>query len=376
MAVPFPTDATVNLNPPDADEVCFLARGLVSAAEPPGGLTELQHALLEATVQEMTGFPMEHEPPRISPREFAEGLARRNEGFRTRIVQVMLLAALVLRPLPQEVADRLQAFARELGVDDGMLEVTQRFAHGSLGLAAVDFDRNGYTAEWSPEHQESLHTTTPLAAAWDESVHDDELAARWCALEQLPEGTLGRRVADFYRARGFVYPGRPGSAPPLLAQHDWVHVLADYGTTVECELEVFALIARANDDPQAFSLLAMVVSLFETGYLRAGAGLFQADPGQLSRTGVAERVADAMRRGAKMDGSWDLLAVDWFSLAELTVEEAQTRFGLVEKSDRARAAGSVGPWEEGGMSAFQHRAGHELAEREEREYDAYGATVG
>jgi len=55
----------------------------------------------------------------------------------------------------------------------------------------------------------------------------------------------------------FEFPGRPGSAPPLLAQHDWMHVIGHYGSTVEAELEVFAFISRANDDPRAFSLLAM-----------------------------------------------------------------------------------------------------------------------
>ncbi len=69
--------------------------------------------------------------------------------------------------------------------------------------------------------------------------------------------------------------------------------MADYGTTVESELEVFAFIARANDDTRAFSLLAMVVSLFETGYLRTGAGLFEYDGGHLSTAGMAARVADA-----------------------------------------------------------------------------------
>lgn len=59
----------------------------------------------------------------------------------------------------------------------------------------------------------------------------------------------------------------PGSAPPYLAQHDWVHVIAEYGTTLACELEVFGPISRAIDDPKGFSLLAMVVSLFETGHL-------------------------------------------------------------------------------------------------------------
>ena len=376
MPVPFPTAETVNLHPPDADEVRFMSRGMVSAMAPPGGITELQQALLDGIVHEMTGIPVPHDPEPIGPREYAEGLARRDEGFRTRMVQMMLLGALVLRPLPPVVAEQVQAFACELGVDERMLEVAREFAAGTLGLAALDFERNGYVADWLPEHQAALHTTTPLAEAWEQSRHDPELAARWCALENLPDGTLGRRVADFYRARGFVYPGLPGSAPPLLAQHDWVHVLADYGTKVESELEVFAFIARANDDPRAFSLLAMVVSLFETGYLRAGAGLFQSSPGQLSHQGVAARVADAMRRGALCTGSTDFLAIDWFELADLPLEEARRRFGLVEKSEHALAAGSVGPWEPGGISEFQWRSGEEQARLEGRPYDAFGAAVG
>jgi hypothetical protein len=177
------------------------------------------------------------------------------------------------------------------------------------------------------------------------------------------------------RARGFVYPGRPGSAPPLLAQHDWVHVLAEYGTTVESELEVFAFIARANDDPHAFSLLAMVVSLFETGYLRSGAGLFEYSPGHLSKSGVAVRVADAMRRGAICPGSTDFLRTDWFAVADLPVSEARRRFGIPEKAPEAVAAGSVGPWEAGGITPFQLNAGRILAEAEGRPYDTFGATL-
>jgi hypothetical protein len=108
-----------------------------------------------------------------------------------------------------------------------------------------------------------------------------------------------------YTDRGFVFPGLPGSAPPLLAQHDWVHVLAGYGTALENEIEVFGFIARANDDPRAFSLLAMVISLFEKGYLAAGAGLFEADAGHLRTRAIATRLADAMRRGALTSGSHD-----------------------------------------------------------------------
>ena len=49
-----------------------------------------------------------------------------------------------------------------------------------------------------------------------------------------------------------------------------MHVLADFGSTVECEIEVFGLISRANDDPGAFSLLAMVLGpLMEENLRRA-----------------------------------------------------------------------------------------------------------
>jgi hypothetical protein len=277
---------------------------------------------------------------------------------------MMLLAALVLRPLPAEVVDRIAATARELCVDEGMIEVARRFAAGALGLAAHDFQRNGYTATWAPEDTEALHASIRL--------HDPE----------LPAGTLGRGVWEMYRARGFEFPGTPGSAPPLLAQHDWVHVLADYGTTVGSELEVFAFIARANDDMRGFSLLAMVVSLFETGYLRTGAGLFEASPGHLSAgESMAARVADALRRGARCrdrvrgSDSIDYLRVDWFDLAALPLEAVRERFSVCAKSPEAVAAGSVGPWEPGGISEFQMAAGRAQAEQEGRPYDSYGASV-
>ncbi len=360
----------------------LLSRGILSAVSPPEGPTPTQQLLVAAICSAMTGHPATFEAPPIEPDEFAAGLALRSLEFRTRIVQVMVLVALVLRPLPESVVERTAAFARELQVDEEMLEVAARFASGSLGLAAIDFERNGYTAGWHPQDAGALHTSSELASAWEAAIADPALAERWRGLEGLPPDTLGRRVTDFYRARGFAYPGLPGSAPPLLAQHDWVHLVADYGTTVESELEVFAFIARANDDLHAFSLLAMVVCLFETGYLRTGAGLFEYSPGHLSAGGSLEgtermaiRVADAMRRGALCPGSVDFLRTDWFELAPLTVEQVRAHFGVAQKSDEAIAKGSVGPWAVGGISPFQVRCGSELAERVGRPYDSYGAQV-
>ena len=375
MATPPPPADRANLTPPDAAEVLILSQGVASAVAPTEGLTPTQRLLLQALFPAMTGHPATLDQLGAEPAWFARCLQARTIEFRTRIVQIMVLLGLVLRPLPAEVAERIAAFARELCVDEDMLEVARGFAQGSLDLAAHDFERNGYLAHLERTDTAALHTSQALTSAWASDCDDPALGQRWRAMEHLPAGSLGRRVTEFYRARGFAYPGLPGSAPPLLAQHDWVHVVADYGTTVESELEVFALIARANDDLKAFSLLAMVVSLFETGYLERGAGLFEASPGHLAQSGMAARVADAMRRGALCQGSIDFMGLDWFDLAEMPVGAVRDQFCVPPKAREAVAAGSIGPWEPGGISPFQMQAGSSLAEQEGRPYESYGASV-
>jgi hypothetical protein len=378
--VSLPPDADLDLQPPGPFEVEELGHAVLSAVGTTDGPTPLQTMLVTAMFEAMTGHTVDVTDHRhVEPDELAAALARRNEAYRMRIVQVMVLVALVQRPLPVDVADRVIAYAGALGVDDGMLRVAHELADGHAGLAAVDFDRNGYTKGWSEERTAVLHAHG-LAEAWAMSSDDTELAAQWAALADLPAGTLGRGVWEFYTARGFTFPGLPGSAPPLLAQHDWVHVLAGYGSTLEAELEVFAFIARANDRPEGFSLLAMVVSLFETGALAHGMGMFDAAPGQLSHAGMATRLADAMRRGALshgLDGAApdvDLLGVDWFALADVPIVELCERFAIGPKSSAAVAAGSAEPFEPGGISEYQWTTTKAAAEARGDVYDSFGAT--
>lgn len=378
MPIPFPNIGQEKIGPPDAAESRLIAGAVAGAAAAAGGLTGLQRMMIEAITDSMTGFAVPVAAvPRLGPEEFAAAMRGRDELFRSRMVQFMLLTALVLNPLPEAVVDRIDRYADELGVSNDMLRVAHRFARGSFGLALVDFQRSGYMAAWDPARSAALHSSRELSDAWEQCVRDAALAQRWQSLRDLPEGTLGRGVSMFYDARGFAFPGQVGSAPPLLAQHDWVHVLAGYGSTVESEIEVFAFIARANDDPRAFSLLAQIVSLFETGYAAAGMGLFEYDRGHLSHEGMATRLADAMRRGAlsaASNHSIDFLSVDWFSYAELDVEDARERLGVVGKSHNAIEAGSVSPWEPGGMSEYQYAAGRRRADETGESYDSFGAS--
>jgi hypothetical protein len=379
VSVPFPSEADVNLNKPDAAEARVIAGGVAGAVAQDGQLTSLQKLIIEATTESMCQIivPAGH-VPRLSADEFAHAMARRDELFRQRMLQFMLLCALVLVPLPEDVAERVEEYGRAMGVENDMLRVAHRYARGSLGLALIDFQRSGYMEMWDPTHADALHTSGELADAWQQCVLDEALAKRWESLRVLPEGTLGRSVVKFYDARGFTFPGRSGSAPPLLAQHDWLHVIGGYGSTVESEIEVFAFLSRANDEPRAFSLLAMVIGLFETGYMATGAGLFEYDRGHLSHQGMAVRLADALRRGALIaahhEHGTDLLMHDWFSEADRPLEVVRAELGVTPKSDHAVASGSVDAWSPGGISPFQYDCGRKQAAAEGREYDSYGAA--
>ena len=374
----------VAIDPPDADETQAIMSAVATAVGGTEGLLPMQVALLEALAPAMTGNHIRlDDRATVTAPELAAALSRRTPAFRTRIVQIMVLCALLRHPIPDDVADAVGAYARALDVEEGMVGVARDLAAGSADLAALDFERNGYVGTWNEEESASAtHSSRVLHDAWEFSESDPELAGRWAALEHLPETSIGRKVWEMYQARGFSFPGTPGSAPPLLCQHDWVHVLADYGTTVESEVEVFGLIARANDDMHAFSLLAMVIALFETGDLARGAGLFEASPGHFSRTpGMAVRLSDAMRRGARChdsetgSDSIDFLKMDWLSIAHVPCGQLRERFGLVPKSEEATAAGSVGPWEPGGISPFQMECGQKLAAERGLPYDAHGAAV-
>jgi hypothetical protein len=384
MPVPLPRTQDVNLQRPDAAEAQSMTDAVASVVAGRDGLLPLQERLLVALFSAMTEHPVTLEGrPRLSVEQATATFARRDLQFRSRMVQTMLLCALVRRPIPEDVVGTIAGAAADLGVQDGMVDVAQEFAAGSLGLAAVDFSRNGYEGGWNAtEAAAVVHASHPLGSAWAFCEDDEEMAAQWRSLEHLAPDTLGRKVWEMYQARGFAFPGTPGSAPPMLTQHDWVHVVADYGTTVESEVEVFGFIARANDDLHAFSLLAMVISLFETGYLETGAGLFEHSEGHFSSSPHMEvRLADAMYRAAVCrdtetdQDSVDFLTMDWFAIAHRSCADLRTRFNLVPKSAAAVEAGAVGPWEPGGISPFQLAAGQALAAGRGVPYDAHGASV-
>jgi hypothetical protein len=349
---------------PSADEVLAVVGGVIGAAAPDARRLEpVQATVVRALTKAMTGFDVvveDVEP--LDSRRLVAALAGESQDFRNRIVQVIVLAELILHPIPVEVAARVEAFAVALGVDESLVRVARRYAEGHFGLAAYDLRRTGYLERWTSDMSGALHTKRALGEPFEVACDDPVLFDRWRSLEESPEGTLGRAVTDFYRARGFVYPGRPESAPPYLAQHDWVHCIGDYCSKLDGEFEVFGLIGRADPDPRGFTWIATIIGLFDTGYHDAEGNVFQADVTErwLEKPGMDLRLADAMRRGA-ICGK-DLMAVDYFAHAHRPLVEVADVLGIPEKAPEAIAAGSTSPFDpdwKHAMSEFQHRAAAE-----------------
>jgi hypothetical protein len=344
----------------DLDEVVLIARGIATAVAPPEGLTDFQAALLEAIASSLTGYEVDYtalEP--LPPEELAAALADHDLEFRQRIVHHMVLGELVLRPIPTEVAFRVAQYAQALDIKDDFVRVARRYAQGAYGLAWMDLQRSGFVEHVAATDADAIAQQRGKRAALEPARVDPELEDRWRAFRDHPEGSLGRAVVEMYDGRGFALPGTPGGASAYRAQHDLVHVLADYGTNLKGELEVFAFIGRADPDPKGFAWLATLIGLFETGYI-SSTGFFDRDVAErvIQVPGMHRRVADAIRRGKVVCANYgvDLFEVDYSDLVDRPVEEARALLGIPPKSMDAVAVGSAGLFDLEGMSEVQRRA--------------------
>jgi hypothetical protein len=260
----------------------------------------------------------------------------------------MVLGELVLQPLPVEIAERVESYARALGIEDRFVHVARDYAQGAFDHAWEDLRRSGFV--------EGAGAGTADTAGVAPSAADPELEARWLALAELPVGSLGRAVSDMYAGRGFTVPGAAGGPSAYLAQHDFVHVLGDYGTNLKGELEVFALIGRADPDPKGFAWLATLIGLFETGFIE-DTGFFERDVREhnIAAPGMDLRIADAIRRGKVMceHVGKDLFEIDFHALAPRAVDDTRETLHVPPKAPGVVAAGSPGVFDRDGMSAQQ-----------------------
>jgi hypothetical protein len=339
-----------------AEEATLIARGVATAITPDTGLEPVQISLMGAVTAALLDIEVDFGSlDSLEPDELATALSERQEIFRRRVVHLMVLGELVLRPITPTVARRVADYADALGIDDQFVRIARRYAQGGFGLAWVDLQQSGFSEHWEMARMDQLKTTVKLENQLAAGVEDAALAEIWSRFEHCAPGTLGRGLWDMYRGRGFALPGSVGGASAYLAQHDFVHVLADYGTNLNGELEVFSLISRADPDPKGFAWVATLIGLFETGYV-ADAGFFTGDleESRLESPVMHARVADGLRRGRVLCDrlGTDLLECDYHQFVDGQVDDVRAELGFEPKSEVV-ATESPGTFDLAGMSKNQ-----------------------
>ena len=315
-----------------------MVRGMASAVGGDDGMSTTQSAVLSAIARYI--FGVETPVDELEPLSAAELAAALDPVLRRGAVRGMVTLEIVANPVTPALASRVEHYAHELGIDENMLQVARDYSQGAMDVAHNDFLRNSYVLDYYAQHPNdgTLHRT--VRAPGERTALDPALEAKWKTLESCRDGSLGRTVWDFYQRRGFALPGSEGSVDPLLAQHDFVHCVADYGTSATGEIEVFSFIAAAVPDASGFSYLVVILGLFETGYVDVVPGVATASPGHLQLPGGTTRLGDAIRRGLLL-GTDVMGGVDWFEYADDPIDDVRSKLRVVPKSPDAVSAGSL-----------------------------------
>lgn len=233
---------------PTTDQAPFALRALKTVALASGGLDPSERQLLDLGCR-VLGVELDIDAlPPITPEELAVAIA--DPEIRAALVQYMVFMAMIDGDIDPAEIVAVEAFARGLHVSEPALRTMKLYVSNHHTIMAIDLARRSFgpdklKAIWREEGVGGLWKIVRAALGGT----NEAMAARFRALGELPEGTLGRALFEFYRANGFAPPGEKHGVPDNMLFHDIGHVLAGYPT-----------------DPTG----EMRIAGFQTGYLDAG----------------------------------------------------------------------------------------------------------
>jgi len=256
----------------------------------------------------------------IEPAELATAVA--SPALREQVINGMIVTSFASGDASSEQVARIEQFADALGVDQPALTNLRRLVQKRLAALRLDIIRHMYIGKelsrlWEDEGFKGLYRVVGTMRGWHE---EPEVAARYRALGELPEGTLGRAYFDHCRSGGFPLPGERYATVERIAIHDVAHVLGGYGTDPEGEMQVAAFTAGFRRE-QGLYILLFVLCQFDLGVQMvpvAEPELGNLDP---------ELFLRALTRGTNMNvdlfGDWD-----FWQVAEEPIEALRERYGI------------------------------------------------
>lgn len=228
--------------------------------------------------------------------------------LRKGVGELLVTLEFMRHPASKSLTRNVEEYLDALGVDDGFQRLARDYLAGDHELIGHDWERVR-----EPD----------LREGFIEGKSDEEVGAAMLALGELPSGTLGRGLFEFYRRNGFPYIPDDEPGQDSLIPHDMTHVIAGYGITAEAELALQAFLVGAARGERHFSSLAASILLFEVGLVPFPG--IEATEGVLARPGAAELMAKAIERGLQCGGD---VAADHSALLDQPLLEVRRNLGI------------------------------------------------
>jgi ubiquinone biosynthesis protein Coq4 len=315
----------MRLATPSPELVPFALRAVKTVATTHDPLHPTQRSMIDLAQRLILGTQIDIDAlDPITPAELAAAIVL-PEG-RERVVRGMVLVCLARGEVTREDAAAIERYASALGVNEHAVTNVRQLAEGRIALLRYDVNRRAFTGKAAAEARETEGLVGLLRAiASRTGLHEDaSTAARYEALAEYPEKTLGRELWDYYQRNHFAIPGRLHAIPAFATVHDLCHILGGYGTDGAGEIEVVAFQAGFTDrDPLSTLFVALLQAHLGVRLVAIAPG----NKGALDDPAILERMIRAARRGAAVKRDlfdhWDY----WPELAR-NIDEVRRDLGV------------------------------------------------
>ena len=297
-----------------------MVRGLVGVIDVEDGPAVEQLDVLRSITAHLWRRP-DLDPAQLASISPAEtGALLTTEGARRRFAEVMFTLEMCRHPLTDAQVTRCESYSAVLGSSPEEVSIFRTAIDEGIAKAKGDFDR--YFSEFAPKRSEITYRDRAVQAP----RLDPELRDVVERFRELPEGTLGRSLTEFYNRYGLPIPGTEITHNTYLYfDHDMIHIISGIAPTGAGEIALGAFqMAMDDNSVNTFAFFSPLVvheaalgsidDIVETAHT-------------LSRPGAAELLGQEFERGSLTTG--DFAFVDHIALAELPLAEVRERFGVV-----------------------------------------------
>jgi len=318
----------MQLHHPNPEQLLAGLRALKMVGEARGTLHPTAIKLILAAQQHLAGTHIDlEELSPISPAELAEAI--HDPLLSRQLVHGMVAVSLVDELPTAAQLELIQRFASAMGISSELVETFEKAVHGHMLAFRMCYLRRTHLKDFAKTQvaESGLLGTARAVATFAGLTEDKELSARYAALGQLPAGTLGRELHDYYLRNGFGWPGQKHGFPEAGVSHDVSHLISGYDTTPIGETLVAAFVSGYRQDPNAIFTTLFGIIIFDAGFQLPPGRYIAAKHDTLGAPDVAARMFHAIERGAAMNTDISVNFLVW-PYVERTLEELRAEWNV------------------------------------------------